>query len=33
MSPTAIATPANYSHIKMVASDLDGTLIVGGFNG
>ncbi|KAI8367202.1 HAD-like domain-containing protein [Choanephora cucurbitarum] len=23
----------NYQHIKMVASDLDGTLIVGGFNG
>ncbi|KAF1798438.1 HAD-like domain-containing protein [Mucor lusitanicus] len=34
MSPTALATPPSFSHIKMVASDLDGTLIVGkNFNG
>jgi hydroxymethylpyrimidine pyrophosphatase-like HAD family hydrolase len=33
MAPVAIETERNYNHIKVVASDLDGTLIVHGING
>ncbi|KAI7856791.1 HAD-like domain-containing protein [Circinella umbellata] len=33
MSPTIINPPADLSKIRLVASDLDGTLIVGSFNG
>ncbi|KAI9477746.1 MAG: HAD-like domain-containing protein [Benjaminiella poitrasii] len=33
MAPTALPDTPSYSHIKMIASDLDGTLVVGGFNG
>ncbi|KAI8364386.1 HAD-like domain-containing protein [Blakeslea trispora] len=33
MTPTVVNDAKSYHHIKMVASDLDGTLIVGGFNG
>jgi hypothetical protein len=33
MAPVALVNQPSYSHIRMVASDLDGTLIVGGFNG
>lgn len=33
MSPIPTSTKHDYSHVKAIASDLDGTLVVSKFNG